>query len=354
MTGGAIQEQLRHFAGRLLEQSGGVVEWNSPDEPGVAMVPAEVAALLHAPSESLALSTEPGGGGLLVSLSSDFLDLAGRVLEHVVPRDASFRLSQRYLKKGNLEEAVARTYHWPNARVKMQGAGAATIEYHTWSFHAALRSEDAWEGALSLTINSQSGAEIGFPDPLELFDLEDAPRSQAASPDTFDQAAGRVLRRMMNEAATFLARLDARRQRDQKRLRDYYGALRKEAGAVNKRTKHPPTTEETADKQRAVELELRRKLLELDQRYRIEATVRPVAVVRTQVPALAIELSVQRKQAKRIHFVYWNSLLKQFEPLSCSVCGGGTFSPDFTNDTVLPLCPRCSESGGQLSPPRAK
>ena len=63
---------------------------------------------------------------------------------------------------------------------------------------------------------------------------------------------------------------------------------------------------------------------------------------RMEIPALAVDLSVQRKRAQRKQTVYWNPLLKQLEPICCSRCGRGTFSVAFTNEDVDPLCAKCS------------
>ena len=70
-------------------------------------------------------------------------------------------------------------------------------------------------------------------------------------------------------------------------------------------------------------------------------------LVRTEVPVLAVDLSVFRKQAHRKHTVYWNPLLKQFEPFRCSSCGDAAFAVAFTNETVEPLCSKCGTQAGK-------
>ena len=65
-------------------------------------------------------------------------------------------------------------------------------------------------------------------------------------------------------------------------------------------------------------------------------------LVRTEVPVLAVDLSVFRKKAQKTHTVYWNPLLKQFEPFCCSDCGESTFTVAFSNEKVEPLCQKCS------------
>jgi hypothetical protein len=73
--------------------------------------------------------------------------------------------------------------------------------------------------------------------------------------------------------------------------------------------------------------------------------VQPVVVARIQIPALVVPVVIQRKQAFREYRLYWNSLLKKFEPLSCSRCRRATFSATFCNDTVDLLCTSCAERG---------
>jgi len=91
-----------------------------------------------------------------------------------------------------------------------------------------------------------------------------------------------------------------------------------------------------------VDLELRRKLAEINENYALRAVVRPVVVARIRIPALVVPVTIQRKQAIRDYRLYWNSLLKKFEPLSCSRCHRATYSATFTNDTVDLLCTPCA------------
>jgi hypothetical protein len=256
-----------------------------------------------------------------------------------------------------MQEAVDREFTWLNARVRVRDARSTFVDYHTWWFHAALRSDDCWETSLALTLNSNSLAEVEFPDPLELRDLESsAPAEDPSRPGreaaTFERAAQLAQRRVIEQAASFLTRLDDRRRRDQKRLRDYYGALAREAGTPNRRTKVAPTPQELEDKKRIVQLELRRKLAELDERYQIEAVLRPIVLVRTRAPALAVTLDVQRKATRRDHVAYWNALTKGLEPLACTGCGAASFALAFSNDDVLPLCLDCAKpKAPRASPP---
>jgi hypothetical protein len=341
MTKG-IQEELQTFATTVLERRGVLVEWPAGAEHGNALVPAEVAETVDAEGEMLRLSRQPGAEGLCVSLATDFLDVAGRLLE-AEPQIGMFRVSDLYLKRGKIDEAVSHAFTWLNAKVKTSEARATRIEYHTWWFHASIVSEDRWETRFSTTINSATGVEVEFPDPLQLWELEPRkqPGRQAAS--THDRAVAHARNRVKSLAAEFITRMDSRLERDRKRLREYYGALLREAKGKKPRGGAPAEPKEIEAKKRAVQLELRRKLGELDDRYSMEVTLRPVVLMRTEVPILAIDLQVFRKRSRRKHTVVWNPLLKRLEPFCCSQCGSGAYSVAFTNEDVEPLCPACAK-----------
>jgi len=81
----------------------------------------------------------------------------------------------------------------------------------------------------------------------------------------------------------------------------------------------------------------------LNEHYAMQAILRPVVVARVRLPVLVVHVAIQRKQAIREYRLYWNSLNKKFDPLSCSRCRRSIFSARFTNETVDLLCTACAE-----------
>ena len=335
-----IEQELRTFATKLLERRGGLVEWDS-DDAGSAVVPEDLAATLDVDGEMVHLCTRLGGDGWCLNLATDFLDTAAQLLK-LEPRVGTFRVRELYLKRGNLDEAVRNAFSWPNAKVQMRETRAVRVEYHTWWFHALLVSDDRWETRLPITLNASTGAEVELPELLDLWEFEPHPAARREPPSNYRQAVRRAQLRLRESASGFLDRMDARFERDRKRLRQYYNALLLETDHKKSRARTKPDPEEREAKKRAVRLELRRKSGELAERYAMELTLEPLILTRMEIPALAVDLSVQRKRAKRTHTVYWNPLLKQLEPVCCSRCGCGTFTVIFTNDDVDPLCAACS------------
>jgi hypothetical protein len=240
---------------------------------------------------------------------------------------------------------VRRAFTWLNAKVTIRAPRPRAVEYHTWWFHASVVSEDRWEARFAVSLNSVSGVEVPIPDPLELWELEPRPASGPPAASTYARAVALARPRALELAAAFLARMDARLQRDRKRLREYYLALLKEADHKRARAGAKTDSEKLEAKKRAVRVELRRKLNELDERYAMQATLTPIVLVRSEVQALAVDLAVLRKRWSKMHTLYWNPLLKCFEPLGCSRCGSGAFALAFTDEHVDPLCPACHKKG---------
>jgi hypothetical protein len=251
-----------------------------------------------------------------------------------------------------MTEVVARAFTWLNARVQVQGAMPTRVEYHTWYLLATLDSADRWQQVVRVDINASTGAWVSLPDPVDVgLVLTEPAHPSAESPGEDGDQAGyastrlpavrAALQEVHRESRAFLERQESRLARDRKRLQDYYRAL---LWGDRKRTKKQSAENDPAKreaKQKAVQLELHRKLAELDERYACRVELAPLGVVRTQCPALGVRCRVQRRDAVSYVTLYWNPLSKDLEPLACSRCGVSTFSLAFSDGQVAELCGSC-------------
>ncbi len=352
MPATALDRELQTFAVELFERSGGVADWAEPDASGSVVIPPELAGAAHLPGEEFSLGTTASAGSLHVGLAGEFLDVAARVLDVAVPRDGSFQIPDRYLTSRDLTDKIGQTFAWQNARAKCQPAQPALVEYHLWTLLGSLRTEEVWESLFRLAINAESQAVVELTDVFQEPDvvadapgLPDEPGDALNEPSTFAAAVAEGKRRLITASAEFVRRVEQRLERDRNRLHDYYRALSREAGGSKRRTAAVASPDEVAAKKRAVDLELRRKLAELNENYALRAVLQPVVLARVRLPALVVPVVIQRKQAFRDYRLYWNSLLKKFEPLSCCRCRRATFSATFSNDTVDLLCTACAAAG---------
>jgi hypothetical protein len=345
MSATALDRDLQAFAVELFEHSGGAADWPALELPGSVVVPPDVVRAAQLPGEAFSLDVAAAPGTLQVGLAGEFLDVAARVLDVAVPRDGSFCIPERYLTKRDLTDKIVQTFAWQNARARYATAEPALVEYHLWTLLGSLKSEDVWEAIFRVAINAENQAIVALPDVFQEPDLFiDRPAHAPEDPVTYLTAIADGKRRLIAESTDFVRRVEQRLQRDRKRLQDYYKALLREADGSKRRAATASTPDEIAAKKKAVDLELRRKLAELNENYALRAELRPVALARVRLPALVVPVVIQRKQAIRNYRLYWNSLLKKFEPLSCGRCRRPTYSATFTNDTVDLLCAACAHS----------
>jgi hypothetical protein len=336
---GAVHDRLREFTFRLLERRGADVDWPASAGQGLALLPRSVAETLHC-LEILPLAAE-AGSPLPINLSSDFLDRVEPLVQ-AEPPVVALQIPTAYLKRSDMAEPVARTFTWLNARVRVQAAAPTRTEYHAWYFLATLDSADRWQQVVRVSVNARSGAQAALPDMLNVeAGLAEPAELPATAPSTQLAAVRAALDRIRNESSAFVERLEGRRGRDRKRLQDYYSALLLGDGKRPGRRGAEEDTTQRETQAKAVRLELRRKLDELDERYACRVDLVPLALIRIDCPALAVQCHVLRRSAARTHTLYWNPLSKALEPMCCSRCGNSTFSIAFSDDKVAPLCAAC-------------
>ncbi|MFO0868895.1 MAG: hypothetical protein U0935_08070 [Pirellulales bacterium] len=344
-----LQEELRSFSVELFELSGGLADWPANAPHGSVLVPPALATATQLPGESFQLGCAAAPGSLSVAVTGEFLDVAARLLAHAVPRTGDFCIAERYLTTRDLTEKLHQSFAWQNVRARYEGATPATAEYHAWALWCQLRSEDTWEAVIRCVVNAETSAVVDWPNVLREPDLTGAAPAAAASdcgpplPTTFPVAAAAARRAIIRQSTPFVRRIEQRLERDRQRLRDYYRALAREAnGSSRRRTSTPLDADGMAARKRAVDLELRRKLAELTERYAFVAQLRPLTLARVRIPVLRIPVVIQRKRAIRRYEIYWNSVLKRLEPLSCIQCHAATYSATFADDSVDLYCQACA------------
>ncbi|MGC9260529.1 MAG: hypothetical protein ACP5I8_10720 [Phycisphaerae bacterium] len=332
----AMDERLKTFAVSLLESGGGLIEWPEHLKSGFAVLPPETAKLLECP-ENTEITAEAVDRGLTINLASMFLQRA----ERLFPRETSalaLKIDTLYLKKSAMDDPVSRAFAFPNARVKVIGATADRVEYQFWHFAVAIESDEKWEDIVSVTLNSRSHARLELPDPLNNYDAHPA-RLDEAMPDV-TYAMRQAAMAAEEKAKAFIRRLEARMDRDMKRLKSYYHALLDDAADRIRRA--PMESDKMEARTKAVALELDRKTDELRERYTLRPTLYPVTLVRLDAPALAVSLNVQRRDGEKQINVYWNAMTKVLEPLACGQCSAPIFSVYF-DAGCTPLCAACAQ-----------
>jgi hypothetical protein len=333
-----LEDRLQAFTMRLLARRGAEVDWPAGADAGLALLPTDVAETLHC-LEILPLSAS-AEGPLPISLTSDFLERI-EPLVRAEPQSVCLRIPEAYLKRSDMAEPVARAFTWRNARVRVQATEPTRTEYHTWHFLATLDSADRWQQVVHVNLNASTGAEVQLPDLSETGAVLADPGDLPAAPTTQLAAVRAALGHLHVDSRAFVERLEGRLARDRQRLQGYYRALLRGDGQRSARRGAGQDSAQREANAKVVQLELRRKLAELDERYACRLDLTPLALARTDCPALAIHCHVLRRSAARTITVFWNPLSKELEPLCCSRCGASTFSFAFSDDKLATLCTSC-------------
>ena len=331
----ATAERLRRFAAAVLVRRGAVVEWPEHAAAGEALLTGDLAQRLACP-EFVRLATGGAEGDLR-------LDLAGDAIEPLQALSleggwiAAARPAERPAKKLDAAALVDGTVDIANARVRLATAAPAKVEYHCWHIAVRIAGEETWEDLVQVAINAGTGRAVALvPDGR----TELLPWIPAGDPpDTRSAAIEAAVRGTEERARAFVGRLALRRERDRKRLRDYYHALL--APARRGRSAPAGSEEEAAGRRRAVDQELARKLDEVDERSQLRLNLQPIALQRLELPAWNLDITIQRRAVIRTVRACWNHLCGGFEPLACALCGqlGRSFLARDADAALL--CSRC-------------
>jgi hypothetical protein len=340
MNTSTVDNDINAFAVELLQQTGAIIDWSSHASNGLVLAPPDVAKSLGQSKDSFTIGAS-ADADLPLGLGTEFLPQSGRLLETYVPRVGLFTVPSVVTKKSGIAELVDATFGWQNARVRVRDVVPVVVPYHYWWFHGVFNSDDAWESVTQVCLNGHTLIPTDGIDLLHAIDLREAHTPLIDQKETVAAARCVATRNLIDAGKSFIERAEQRWDRDRRRLKDYYRALRRDLAAPNRRTKSTLSPEDVAAKERIVDLELKRKLLEIDERYAFQLTVSPTAVAEVQLSTVAVDLDVQRKSAVRPYRIYLNPTSRKFERILCDRCHTPHYRLWFTNEDVESRCEGC-------------
>ncbi len=226
MSGG-IQEELREFATQVLERRGGLVDWPADAAEGAAVLPREVAAALgrrrsdpaDQPARRRRLVRQPG---------------------HRFPGDrrpaVAGRAADRGLRRRRAVPETRQSGRGAPPRVHLaqcQGAGGRYPSPVRGVPYVVVPRFRDFRGSLGDAVSAHDqrrdgrggrGARSAGP-----LGARAAAGARSEAPSTYPRAVARAVLRARAAADEFFRRMDGRIERDRRRLREYYGALLREA-----------------------------------------------------------------------------------------------------------------------------
>lgn len=356
---------LRTFAREVLERHGCVLE-NDVDGFQAVLSSAAETALLHARTPTVSPV-----GALLVAVrflknptdedlnaqklyllhGSESLRSLCSLAESAGGTSASY-FDDLYLPRERLDEKLYAAFQWVKLKPIFEETAERVGSYLLchWRYRAV--SDDRMEGMVVVAVNEQTGV-VSEELPLWLDDYHGscgsgmrefqercAPRMPQG--EVIKQSARAAELLVRKAIGAFSASMARRRERDLKRIDEYYETMVHDIEALIERRRLSGKERVKPEEQiAAVRREEQAKRVDIIGRYATEVMLSLVAAERLFVPVIASRLRVLHGKEETETEIIWNPLTKTFDPLGCIHCASGMYTVSACERWHW-LCPSCS------------
>jgi hypothetical protein len=140
----------------------------------------------------------------------------------------------------------------------------------------------------------------------------------------------------------FTRSMNRRLNRDCQRVTEYYRAIQKEIQTkIKKKHLAGEELEREQSRIRATEIELERKVRDLQAKYDLTVRVEAVALLRLFVPVVLLRLKVMRRKWMVPIELVWNPLVRELERATCVGCFRPSRRIFICDDQRHAVCPEC-------------
>jgi hypothetical protein len=344
-------DRLLEFAGKLIEESEGAVEWTESRDCFQALLPEDVRDRLGLPESFVTLSE---GTGVSEETDHHCIGFGTELLERAVSTaielgpTASIRMPFVSSRKQS-DPDLARHFSFPNATFRFKGNHESWLDYWLWTFVVSADADERHEEVHHVCVSS-SGACCHELPALILHQAFDWDRLQVEASEfpqkklnaLFMVACDRALRQLDEGLSGFKEAVQRHYDRDIRRIETYFRDLRHEMEEeIQHRQLDGAALEIRKEKMRRLSDEKSAKLRALQDKYRLRLKIRPITLLLARLPVRRFELLVmRRKEQKRISVLY-NLLSRRFDPVPCDACGEDTYSLGFCDEALHVLCASC-------------
>ncbi|MBW2163510.1 MAG: hypothetical protein JRF43_03435 [Deltaproteobacteria bacterium] len=336
--------ELLSFAAHVFEKHGGMAEQN--DNHVMALLPPGLARSLDLPEE-----VQLGGGAMPLLYGSPVLDRLIQVATEEIPLVFG-RIEVPYLKKAGFDQLIGQDIVFINGQARVTSRAEARASYMVLTCRYVALSDERKEGLVEVGMCESTGAIIEDLETLypkfssEIYTPGKIPPHFPIHLEKTIANAMQKAKVLAEEKLTdFINSMRRRLRRDVKNTREYYEALKKEMEASL--TRHNLSETQRQERNAKIEdlpREMAQKIEDLQQKYKIQVSLKPCAALRFLVDVVYVMVEIRfRKYTRAIHLT-WNPLSRRFDPLVCEQCHKTIRSvhPSIKNSQIRLFCHSCA------------
>lgn len=314
--------QLLEAIAQVITVKDGIAEFNE-DENLEAALPKSVAKVLGV-SDSVTFTTSAADrNAAFVSFNSEIfyrcatlLGAEGSLVSFAVQYPG-------YLKQSGFESLVTETLCPQNGLLRIEKVTPAWTPYCRFNVAYTAEADEKRLGLASFWLNGLTGvAGVGVGDAL----LWESDRISVPEGVAFETAkiwsiAQQVAQQEIErEIIPWRNSLERKLNRDERRLRDYYQTIIEEIQRKSQKRKlEGDSLAKEMSRIEATELELKRKLADLEQRFNLLVTAHVHSVLVVWLRTVHIDCELVRKKGRRRAIAVYNPYTKIVEPWRCEV-----------------------------------
>ena len=328
----------------LLTRAGAIVD--SGPGPALEVMAEPALRLAIGLGEFERLAFEPGvSGATLIDYDAPLVDRLATVV-NALGRVARVQPPSPMRKAIDAAAMIDRGLTIHNGVHRYHSHAAVDTTYVGVAFEYTVLADERMGGVVTTWINPATRSTPRFESRFDATSLPDDGEADARS-EPMDSAAwpmsvASARARIAPEIAEFLERLRRRRDRDVRRLREYYEEIDRE---IRSKLSRPRLNDDQRRRERdrldATHRACRSRGVEVADRYRVRLRLAPIGAWLCRVPAHRIKVRLMRRNAAADALFSWNPIDGRLEPRACDGCLAPTESAWLCDDAVHYVCGDC-------------
>jgi hypothetical protein len=293
------------------------------------------------------LSFEPGVAG------ATFIDYDAPLLDRLVGvvnglgRVARVQAPAVTRKSIDAAAVIDRGVTIHNGVHRYHSHAAVDTTYVGTAFEYTVLADERIGGVVTTWVNPATRSTARFESSIDPTSFPDDPGAAKASQRTDGSAAwplavASARAQIAPVISDFLERLRRRRDRDVRRLREYYEEIDLE---IRRKLSRPRLDDDLRRRERdrldATHRAFHQRGAEVADRYRVRLRLSPIGVWLCRLPAYYINVRLMRRNAAADAVFSWNPLDGRIEPRACDGCLAPTDSAWLCDDAVHYVCDDC-------------